>query len=420
LPRSLAAATLADEQPTAFAPADFAAEDFRIDMIASDGTAVEARLVRDSLRWVRVAHVIVAPRALLSLRIPGAAAGLCTYLGFSQPMAVADGAASAEIPVVLFSGANNPIRVRFRSGGAEHDAAFAIRFAPRDTARPRVLFDASCSPYALRVEHGGIADDAFAYIGCRGIRTAHEDGTTATLELYVLWDRAEQPVAINGIATEPRIDSLFTYRVAAAPNHVRLRARGRELVLGYSVPERMRAGFIGAGLGPYYYSFRDATHSLQAPAAMATLYAGYAFTATTRIVYFNAAVLHRLGSMDQGLYVWLEQFRIFDERVSMNLLLGANLLVYARHDSYTVRVSAPQGVELITRDVLGRGKNLTLGAFIYPKINDRSYYNMWLRWGSQEMFGEVNYIEWQEPHADGASRSRALGLSFGAAVLRFL
>jgi hypothetical protein len=104
----------------------------------------------------------------------------------------------------------------------------------------------------------------------------------------------------------------------------------------------------------------------------------------------------------------------------MNLLLGANLLVYARHDSYTARVSAPQGLELITRDVLGRGKNVTLGAFIYPKINERSYYNMWLRWGSQEIFGEVNYIEWQEPHADGATRSRALGLSFGAAVLRFL
>jgi hypothetical protein len=137
-------------------------------------------------------------------------------------------------------------------------------------------------------------------------------------------------------------------------------------------------------------------------------------------VYFNAAVLHHLGSMDQGLYLWLEQFRIFDERVSMHLLLGANLLVYARHGGVAARVSAPQGVELITRDVLGRGKNLTLGAFIYPKINQRSYYNIWLRWGSQDMFGEVNYIEWQEPHGGGASKSRALGLSFGAAVLRFL
>jgi len=39
--------------------------------------------------------------------------------------------------------------------------------------------------------------------------------------------------------------------------------------------------------------------------------------------------------------------------------------------------------------------------------------------GLADMFGEVNYIEWQEPHDDGASKSRALGISFGTAALRF-
>jgi hypothetical protein len=83
------------------------------------------------------------------------------------------------------------------------------------------------------------------------------------------------------------------------------------------------------------------------------------------------------------------------------------------------RLSVPQGFEFIVRDLFARNRNLTAGAFVYPKISGRAYYNFWLRWGSPQVFGELNYIEWQEPHGDERTHSRALGVSFGAPILRF-
>jgi hypothetical protein len=102
------------------------------------------------------------------------------------------------------------------------------------------------------------------------------------------------------------------------------------------------------------------------------------------------------------------------------LLLGANVLLYARDEHVAGRVSAPQGFELVFRDFLARNRNLTAGAFLYPNISGRSYYNLWLRWGSADFFGEVNFIDWHEPHRTAPSTSRSLGLTFGTTVARFL
>jgi hypothetical protein len=186
------------------------------------------------------------------------------------------------------------------------------------------------------------------------------------------------------------------------------------------LPDPLHAAFVGLGIGPYYYLYRDGPVELDATLPLLTLYAGYAFTPEVRLVYFNATAMHaRWGSIDQGLYVWLEQARFVDDRVSLNLLLGANVLVYSHDDHAVGRLSVPQGFEFIVRDLFARNRNLTAGAFVYPKISGRAYYNFWLRWGSPQVFGELNYIEWQEPHGDERTHSRALGVSFGAPILRF-
>ena len=151
-----------------------------------------------------------------------------------------------------------------------------------------------------------------------------------------------------------------------------------------------------------------------------TLYAGYSFDPSTRLVYFSAVAAHQRGYIGQGLYLWLEQFRAFDERLSMNLLLGANLLIYRRKQSAVTRISAPQGVEFILRDVAGINHNLTVGAFLYPAIAGSAYYDGWIRWGSARYFGELNFLYWREPHSSGSTRSQTLGLSFGMPLLRFL
>jgi hypothetical protein len=75
---------------------------------------------------------------------------------------------------------------------------------------------------------------------------------------------------------------------------------------------------------------------------------------------------------------------------------------------------------VVFRDFLATNPNQTAGAVQYPAIARRSYYNVWLRWGSGAFFGELNFIAWKEPHAGGASESQSLGISFGTPVARFL
>ena len=271
----------------------------------------------------------------------------------------------------------------------------------------------------MRVLRGAIPGNSWLHLGCRQIRTAHHDRTASTLELYALWS-SDEPVELDGIVTANSVETLRVIRVGEPRGTLTLHARDQALVLGYFAPPHLPAAFIGLGVGPYHYRFEDGRTDLQAMVPLITLYASYAFSPDVRFVYFNATVPDAHGSIDQGLYVWFEQARFVDERVSLIFLLGGNLLIYPHQSETQVRVSIPQGVEVVIRDFLGKNKNLTGGGFVYPRFEGRAYYNAWLRWGSPALFGELNYIEWLEPHGKSKTRSRAYGVSFGTPLIRFL
>ncbi len=418
LPRSLVTAALGEPRPFVFHAADFTSADFVLDRVGGDA-AVEVALDPDSLRWVRVSRVLV-PRAVLRVRAVGADSGVVRYAGFTHPLVQQRGRVLGELPVVLLSHPGYPIEVELRQGATLHSATFRLRFAPRASQRGRVMFDASCSRFGLRVRNGAPPVDSFVYVGCRLVQTDLAGHLAPTLELYVLWDHVGSQIEIEGVPTTAAGDALFACRVASPPGAVHLEAGGKRLTLEYHLPVRLHAGFLGVGLGAYAYWLRDGRVDLRAGVPLLTLYAGYAFTPTARIVYFNATALDRFGYIDQGLYLWLEQFRLLDRRLSLNLLLGGNLLLYRRQGVVAGRLSAPQGLELVFHDFLARNRNLTSGAFVYPKIFGRSYYDLWLRWGSPRLFAEVNFIDWREPHGDTPSHGRSLGLSLGGALLTFL
>lgn len=425
LPRSLVAAALSEPAPSAFAPAAIGTEDYALRSLdpapSPQPSALQLELLAGSLDWVRVAGVAVVPRAVLRVSAPGASSGQVRVAGRVHPLVVKDGAAQAEVPVALLATPVAAIEVESLRAGVRRVDRFVPAFVPRPEHRGLVMLDPSCSPHGVRVLQGAIPDDTFLHLGCRQIRTVHQGGrTAATLELYALWSGAHVPVEIEGVTTRATLETLYVLRVAEARGTVTLRARGRTLLLGYLAPTHLPAAFVGFGVGPYHYRFEDGRTNLQAILPLVTLYAGYAFSSDIRFVYFNATVPDAHGSIDQGLYVWFEQARFLDDRVSLSLLLGGNLLVYA-HDSRTqVRVSIPQGVEVAFRDFLAKNRNLIGGAFVYPRFEGRAYYNVWLRWGSPAFFGELNYIEWQEPHGRRRTRSRAAGVSFGTPLLRFL
>jgi hypothetical protein len=427
LPRSLVGAALADPAPSAFAPAPLGVEDYSLRPVegtpsSSPPDTLRVELLPGSLTWVRVSGVVVVPRAVMRVTVPGASAGQVRVAGHVHPLVAKDGIASAEVPVALLATLRAAIEVELVHHGVRATSRFLPTFTPRPEHRGRIMLDPSCSPHGVRVLAGTIPDDAFLHLGCRQIRTSHDGRVAATIELYALWssDFAGATLDVEGVATPATLETLYVLRGGEPRGAITLRTGGRTLVLGYLAPPHLSAAFIGLGVGPYFYQYQDGRTDLRTILPLVTLYASYAFSADVRFVYFNASVPDAHGSIDQGLYVWFEQARFVDERVSLILLLGGNLLIYPHDNRTQVRVSVPQGFELIFRDFLAKNRNLTGGAFLYPQFEGRAYYNVWLRWGSPQLFGELNYIEWKEPHGRRSTRSRAAGVSFGTPLLRFL
>ena len=69
---------------------------------------------------------------------------------------------------------------------------------------------------------------------------------------------------------------------------------------------------------------------------------------------------------DFGVYMLIEQLKTLDDRLTVNLLLGAHLLMFRANDKYFVRFSAPQGVEVGFQDFLKKNYKLGIGGFFYP------------------------------------------------------
>lgn len=425
LPRSLVSATLNEPQPTAFAPAALSTEDFTVDRGAGADPSIEATIEPGSFEWVRVAGILVIGRAVVRVTARDASRGTVSYAGRAHSLAARPpGAGTRErevlVPVALVAGRQHPLRAQAWRDGAVRTATFHLRFTPRPEHRGLVLFDSSCSPFGLRTARGSIPNDSMLYVGCKAMITSRDGHDSSSLDVYLLWDQAPD-VTIEYLPASPMRDSLYVQRVTGRSGGTTLGSGTTHVDLAYRMGEPIYAGFFGAGIGPYFYQLQDDRLAVETSIQLLTLYAGYVINPTMRVVYFNATALHRYGSMDQGLYLWIEQFRAIDDRLSLNLLLGVNVLVHARHDHFVGRLSAPQGFEIVVRDFLARERNLTAGAFLYPRIADRSYYNVWLRWGSRALFGEVNYIEWQEPFGDDStSKNRALGLTIGMPLTGFL
>ena len=153
---------------------------------------------------------------------------------------------------------------------------------------------------------------------------------------------------------------------------------------------------------------------------MLTLYGSYFITESLRLVSFGAMTLDSHLTTDLGVYINTEYLKFLDRRVVINLLLGAHAIGFSTLGQYYLRIGVPQGVEILFFDFLKKGYNLNTGFFIYPLISGVSYYNVWLRWGSGSLFGEFNYISWDQPVNDQAFHSDSAGISVGIPIARFL
>ncbi|HCM39838.1 MAG: hypothetical protein A2X97_14840 [Bdellovibrionales bacterium GWA1_52_35] len=438
---NLAHEALSESVPTAFAPNEWTVADFAVQWESGNarfsglGLIVKAELEAASLEWVRVNDLLVVPRARLFVSVEGIDAGRVMNAGFSQAFwKNASGLSEVKLPVALISGEGNPIEIVLKKDGREYRERLFLEFQPRHPgSSPRMFIDPSCSKFGL-TENSIFSStkpgrpgqkNSWAYIGCRLVQTEGLGHRTSSLETFVFWDNVGQEIEIGGIRTPSSASSVWALRLHSEPGKVNLRAgQGQfdhKIALSYRVPQEFHRGAISLGLGPYSYFYRNSSYETSNWTIMPTFYLSYAVTETMRVVAFDATTLNEQFISDLGIYVNSEYIRTLDRRFVLNLMLGVHFIGF-KDQQYYFKVGAPQGVEMIYTDFLGAGRNLSLGGFIYPAIQGKSYYNTWLRWGSGQLFGEVNFISWEEKIDEKEFSARSLGVTLGFPIpfLRFL
>lgn len=431
LPSSLAPEVLSETVPTAFSPNELSVDDYVLEWEGKSIEGVELKLVPRSLIWVRVADVLSIPRAQVVVAAKDIEGGRVSHAEFHQGLARADsGEFGASLPVALISGKGNPIEVSILRHGQEFTGRLLITFKPKpDSAlgKERVFYDPSCSRYGVHADGTAQSPQArgWAYVGCRLADAQNTSYRTASLELIVFWDGVGQTIHVGGAKTEASSQGVWPLRVRSFPGVVHLQAEskagGDRLTLHYSAPEVLHRAALGMGIGPYtniFYGNGDDTHTMS---PILTLYGSYFITETSRMTMFDATTLGPHLTTDLGVYFNSESLRVLDRRLSMNLLLGAHIIGFRTQGQYYALFGAPQGFEINFTDAWIKAHNLTVGAFIYPNINGKSYYNVWLRFGSPKFFGEFNYIAWNERIGqDSISiQSRNVGICVGFPLARF-
>lgn len=425
LPPNLAPEILSETVPFTFIPADFEAADYAVEWQGGSAIpGVSLKLGSRSLEWVRVSGLFDLPRAELLVEADDVETGTIEYLGFTQAMVIRGKEASAKVPVAMISGEKVPVTVRIKRAGKLIERKAEIRFRPRQEHRGRAVFDPTCSPYRLRVETVGAqaagASDDWIYVGCRLVYMQGAEYPRASFEAYVFWDNVGQTIEVNGVPTEASSVSVWPLRLRHSPGQVRLRSKtGREVILHYSVPDRTRAASLGIGIGPYNYSFNGLGKSSNTIAPLVTWYGSYFLDEARRFVAFSAMPIHKDFYAELGLYFWNQQIRTFDDRFSMNVLLGAHVTGFRGKGKTYVKFGGPQGIELTFRDFLKRRHNVTFGGFFFPRINNQAYYNSWLRWGVPERFFEFNYLAWLEPADKELVYVRSFGICVGFPLASF-
>ncbi len=421
IPHSLPQAILSETHPFVLDdPAPFQADDFEIEWLGQKESSVHAFIEKNSIQWTRVREVYVLPQGRVRIEAKKMSQGVVEYSGFSQPFSQEESSDrfSAAIPVALVSGEENPIKLKFYRQGKLVQRKLVIRFKPKKQNERLVLFDPSCSPFDLKVTQNQLKSSSWIFVSCRFTHLKSTDYRTSSLELYVYWDQVGQSIRMNQVPIKSTRESLWTLRLQSQPGAVSLVSEDQKqsVRLAYQIPEENHRGFLGAGIGPYAYTFTDPLNPVESIAPVATLYGAFSVGEGMRIVTFNALVLHERFSTDWGVFFMIEQNLFLDQRISLRLLLGGHVLGFFFRDSFRIDPAFPQGVELVFSDFLKRRYQLSMGAFLYPKIKGTSYNNLWLRWGPPEFFIEYNYISWTRPIQSEILYSRSHGISVGIPI----
>ena len=383
---------------------------------------IRVTLVPSSLEWVRVTDELALPRAVTHVEsdIPGAIEFLDrTFFLYLNPK-TKKYTTDFLVPLVV-------------------DETMAWKFQPTDRGQhalsyfltlkqnaPYSIFavDPSCNPISLSVlvNKAAYPKGRTYFFSCRYAHQKPDDHRRLKVEIQVFSGKRSQSVTVNEqpilSSSSGTVNFMMDFQ---APNSKWVEADGNTFEIRTRIPPEVHYLNLGVGLGPYIFSQADYSGGKTGRLApLLTLYGSFFFTEASRLVMFSATKLGSDTISDNGLYVNNESLRIIDRRLSVHLMLGLNYFMLHTPDGYGGRLGFPQGVELVIHDTFPYHLTVQAGAFIYPNINGKSYYNSWLRFGGRSLFGELNYISIRDNFRSQTVSSKAIGVSVGMPLGHFL
>jgi hypothetical protein len=378
----------------------------------------------DSIQWSRIDDRIVLPRARVKIEVPGVDGVQVSTWERTTPLRKSTASSwFGEVMVPLVSGDASKLSVWVKKGKKETEYPITLERVGGE-AGDSVGIDSSCSPWQIEFSRRTVAKSAnrpaLVVMDCRVIRSVSAEGMLASLDLFLFLDGSGDELKMNGSTVKAEAPSLFRLRLYPQNQPIILEStNGDSFELRYRIPTKLNRGFIGVGVGPYQYQLQAPGTDVNTTAGVVTIYGSYQLNETVRFTAFDATAIHKNYFTDTGFYIKSESFRVLDQRVSVYVMLGANLNGFKYGSGTQKKWGVPQGFEAAYRDFLSPNRSLVFGAFIYPPIDGKSYYNTWLRYGSSSIFGEFNFLEVRNRFDADTVHVRSVGFSVGFPLAKF-
>lgn len=419
---------LDDSFPSAAAPFPLEATQFAWRGVENLPAGATIHWVAGEVQWTRASERLVLPRARVRVSVPDVDGAVIVVRGKIQPLRPEGKRWVGEVTVPLIVTGAPLMEIRIRHGTTTNANPLTLVRIPAMGAADQISLDSSCSPWSLEFHRRQPSErvdlrrahPSTLFAHCKLIRNEALEGLSGTLDVLFWIDGAGDKIQVDGISVGAESPSIFRLRIDPDSPPLRIDTdAGESFEMIARVPKRVNRGFFGLGIGPYRYRLQAENTAISTTAGVVTIYGSYHLTESVRLTAFNATTLHKNFFTDTGFYVKSNSARFFDQRITVYLMLGANMVGFRYSGKTRLKGGAPQGFEAVCPDFLHRNRTLTFGAFIYPPIDGKSYYNTWFRYGGSSFFGEMNYLSIRDRFDERSVASRSLGVSVGFPLARF-
>ncbi len=364
----------------------------------------EARLVKDSLQWIRLNQVLLVPRALIDVAFKGEAGNNYAWEYAENKIIPMFDEASGLYKARIFISLFESLPLNFFEGDK---VVNTVRVIPRASSNSQ-LVDYSCAPYAVVIQ--GLRDD-FVSAGCKAQRTGKFGDEHPYLEVFItsasyrLKDQSDPPYLVAFHESGEAKVKLQNYE-------------GKEEVLTVraKLPSKLPRLRLAAGLGPYTLDTKGKSGDRRkqvAPTAM--LYGNLALNDTSSFRFFDSFSKNVSTFHNWGTYFAWELAEFCDQRCLLTSLIGVQGVEFRfNSDENTVsEMIFPQGFEFLYKHPFGKlNYKFSYGMFAsFSGLYD--YQNIWLRYG-KNYFWELNYIGWQRTNRSATMFGLSVGFPIGA------